>query len=470
MAKKKLLEAVKNVSYTFVSNALSALISIIIAFVIPKLINVEQYGYYQLYVFYSGYVGVSFFGMCDGFYLRIGGQYYKDLNKPLYSTQFWLLGAYEIIFFAVIFTGSLFFSTEPERHYVITCVCIAAVAMCLRWFITYILQATARIKEYAIVTILERILYVCAAVPTVLLGYRGFELLVVIDVAAKYISLLIGVWYCRDTIVAKTLSVRTVIPEVRENVSVGFKLMMAQLSDLLIIGVVRFGVQSYWDIATFSRVSVTLTVSNLIMTAIQAISIVMYPMLRRTDKKQLTLLYRIMRIMLVATAFGSLILYYPIQRILSAWLPQYAESLQYAAILFPICMYQSKMSLLVNTYYKTLRLENLLMKCNMAALALSGIFTLLSTLVLNSVTAAILSILIVLVFRCILSELLLSRRIAIEVKKDIVIELAMTVAFIVCNWFFGFAGMVMYAGCYALYLLIKKNDIMETVSFIKSMR
>ena len=92
------------------------------------------------------------------------------------------------------------------------------------------------------------------------------------------------------------------------------------------------------------------------------------------------------------------------------WLPQYAESLRYAAILFPICMYQIKMSLLVNTYYKTLRLENLIMKCNIAALALSIVCTLVSTLLLYSLTAAIISILVILIFRCILSEIILSKK------------------------------------------------------------
>ena len=470
MSKKKLLDFTKNFSYTFMSNILSLLISVVIAFVIPKLISVEQYGYYQLYIFYTNYVGVSYLGLCDGFYLRIGGKYYDDLDKSLYSTQFRLLGIFEIVIYTFIFCGSLFFATDENKHYVIACVCVAAVGMCLRWFITFILQATARIKEYAIVTIIERVLYVLVAVPMVLGGYRGFELLVIIDVVAKYISLFIGVWFCRDMIRSKTLPLRTVFPEVRENISAGFKFMLAQLCDMLIIGVVRFGVQSYWDIATFSKVSVTLTVSNLVMTAINAISVVMYPTLRRTSEERLPALYRIMRIILVGFAFGALIFYYPIQRILTVWLPQYTESLRYAAILFPICMYQSKMSMLVNTYFKTLRLENLLMKCNMAALALSVVLTLVSTLLLNSVTAAIISILIVLIFRCILSEIILSTKLPIKVIKDIFIEIVMTVAFIVCNWFFGFAGMMMYAVCYVMYLIIKRKDILESLNFIKSMR
>lgn len=470
MSKKKLLDFTKNFSYSFVSNMLGLLISVVTALVIPRLISIEQYGYYQLYIFYTSYVGVSYLGLCDGIYLRNGGKYYEDLDKPLYNTQFWMLGLFEIIVYAGIFCGSLLLGSDASRHYVIACVCLAAIGVCLRWFIVFILQATARIKESAVVTIIERIIYVLFAVPLVLAGYRKFELLIVIDVAAKYVSLLIGMWYCRDIIRAKMMPVRRVLPEVWENITVGFQFMLAQLCDLLITGVVRFGVERRWDIATFSKVSVVLTVSNLIMAAINAVAVVIYPMLRRTNEERLPQFYRIIRVLLGTAAFFLLIFYYPVLQVLSAWLPQYAESLRYAAILFPICVYESKMSLLVNTYYKTLRLERLLMKCNMAALALSAVCTAVATLVLNSVTAAILSILVVLIFRCILCELVLTRKIRIEVTKDIVIELVMTVAFIVCNWFFGFYGMLAYIVFYLGYLALKRRDIRETVGFIKSMR
>lgn len=457
-------------SYTFSSNFISALISAAVVFVIPRCISVEQYGYYQLYLFYTNYVGVSFFGWCDGIYLRAGGQYYDRLDKSLYCTQFWLLFLYELLFYIVICVIALQTVDEADRGFVIVCVCLVAMGMCLRWFITFVLQATARLKEYAVVVITEKVLFLLTAIPVALLGYHRFDLIVVLDVVAKYMSLFVGVWYCRDLVFAKiTLSMK-VVSEIWANIRAGLKLMMATLCSMLIIGVVRFGVETYWDIATFSKVSLTLNISNLFLVAINATSVVVYPMLRRSSEKHLPRMYGLMRILLMGLILGALVLYYPIQRLLSVWLPQYMVSLRYAAILLPICVYESKMSMLINTYYKALRLENLLMKCNMAALALSAALTLVATVVFHDVTFAILSILITLVFRGIISELLLSKHIDIKVKKDIVIELAMTVAFIVCNWFFGFAGMVMYAGCYALYLIIKKSDIMETVSFIKSMR
>lgn len=470
MAKSKLIDFIKNLSYTFVSNILSLIISAVLILVIPKLVGVETYGYYQLYLFYMNYVGVLYFGWCDGIYLRLGGKYYKDLDKPLYSTQFRLLGLMEIIIYLCIFLGSLVLVKDINKHFVIGAVCVAAVGMCLRWFITFILQPTARIKEYAIVTISEKLLFVVLTLALMAIGYRDYKLILLADVVSKYVSLGIGIWYCRDIVFSKSVPIKSAVLEIKENMSAGIKLMLASLSSMLIIGVVRFGVENHWDIATFGKVSLTLSLSNMVMTAINAIAVVMYPMLRRTNESSLPKIYEIMRVLLMGIIFGGIIFYYPAQKILTLWLPQYAESLRYAAILLPICVYESKVSIIINTYFNTLRLENLLMKCNMAALALSVILTLVSTLVLNSVTAAIVSILIVLIFRCILSEMILSTKFPIKVVKDIIIELVMTLAFIICNWYFGFIGMLMYAVCYVIYLIIKHKDILKSLNFIKSMR
>ena len=129
--------------------------------------------------------------------------------------------------------------------------------MCLRWFITFILQPTARIKEYAIVTISEKILFVILAMSLMAAGYRDYKLLLAADVFSKYVSLGIGIWFCRDIVFSKTAPVKSAIPEIKENMSAGIKLMLASLSSMLIIGVVRFGVENHWDIATFGKVSLT---------------------------------------------------------------------------------------------------------------------------------------------------------------------------------------------------------------------
>ena len=452
------------------SNIFSMMVTAILVLTIPKLVNTETYGYYQLYLFYINYVGLLQFGWCDGIYLRLGGKYYEDLDKQLYSTQFCLLGLIEVVIYAVIFLGSLALVKDVNKHFIIEAVCIAAVGMCLRWFITFILQPTARIKEYAIVIVSEKILLLILTMVLMLSGYRSYKFIVIADIFSKYISLGIGILYCKDIIFSKILSFQTAIQEIKENISSGIKLMLASINTTLITGVVRLGIECHWDISTFGKVSLTLSISNMVVTAINAVGVVIYPILRRTNKDKLTDIYKIMRIMLMGLVFGALVFYYPAQKILTLWLPQYTESLRYAAILLPICVYESKVSILINTYFNTLRLESLQMKCNLISLVFSIILTCMSIYVFDSVTATIFSILIVLMFRCVLCEIVLSTKLPIAVVKDIVIETFMTATFVICNWYFKISGMLIYMIGYVIYLAVKRRDIKEAVGFIKAMR
>ena len=77
-------------SYTIFSNFVSLIASALVILIIPKLIGVEEYGYWQLYLFYSSYVGFLHFGWNDGIYLRFGGEDYNNLDKNLFNNKKYL--------------------------------------------------------------------------------------------------------------------------------------------------------------------------------------------------------------------------------------------------------------------------------------------------------------------------------------------------------------------------------------------
>ena len=45
------------ISSVVVSNIVGLLVSTIVVLIVPKYIDVTQYGYFQLYIFYVGYIG-----------------------------------------------------------------------------------------------------------------------------------------------------------------------------------------------------------------------------------------------------------------------------------------------------------------------------------------------------------------------------------------------------------------------------
>lgn len=94
------------------------------------------------------------------------------------------------------------------------------------------------------------------------------------------------------------------------------------------------------------------------------------------------------------------------------------------------------MSLLINTYLKTLlREEKAMLKVNLIALGFALILTFITTILIEDLNLAILSIMILLVFRCISAEIYLSKIMNISVFRDIILEIIMTIIFILGGWF-----------------------------------
>lgn len=467
---RKALDFIKNFSYTLTSNLISIVISTIVTLVVPKLIGVQEYGYWQLYLFYSSYVIFLIFGWNDGIYLRYGGKEYKDLDKGLFFSQFSMQVISQIIMVFIVYFLSNIFVSDGNKLFIFEMTALCMLIVNVRYMLMYVLQATNRIREYAWITMADRIFYLCLIVFLLLAGVREYKLMIIADLAGKLISLFIGMYYCRDMVFRKITTFYFSFKEAYENISVGVKLMFANISSMLVVGVVRFGIERSWDVSTFGRVSLTLSISNFLMTFIGAVGLVMFPILRRTDENKLPAIYSTLRDFLMVLLLGILIIYYPFKAVISAWLPNYAKSLKYMAILFPMCVFEGKMSLLINTYLKTLRKEKQILRVNLATLCFSVLMTYITTYLLKNLDLTVVSIVVILAFRCIIAELYLSNALHISVYKDVVLELIMTAVFITSGWYINsWMTMLIYGGAYLIYLFIKRKDIKNTGKNIRAL-
>ncbi|MGE1107743.1 lipopolysaccharide biosynthesis protein [Bacillus wiedmannii] len=458
----------RNFSYTFIANILSIVISTVLLLVVPRFIGVSDYGYWQLYIFYSSYISYMSLGLTDGAYLRYGGWEYNNLYKPVFVSQYWFLVAFDVVVNFSIFLFYSSISTDTSKTIVVALTCLTGVLVVPRSLLTFMLQATNRIKEYAIILILERMVYFILVIIFLMNGIKQFEYLIFADIIGKICSIVYSLFSCKELVFGKLDSIKISIKEIWINVSVGSKLLFANFASMLIIGIVRFAIEGNWSIETFGKVSLTLSIANMLMLFINAIAVILFPTLRRTSKEKLPDIYKTMRISITVPLVGLLIFYYPAKSVLSAWLPQYAESLTYMALLFPMCLYESKMLLLINTYLKTLRKEKWMLIINLITVGLSLVLTFISVYLLNSLNLAILCIIFLLAFRCIIAELYLARVLNIRVKKDILLELFMTIVFISVSWYLSALwAAAIYVAVYIGYIVIKWNDILYILKNIK---
>ncbi|HDR7202108.1 TPA: hypothetical protein QCW56_000582, partial [Bacillus cereus] len=380
----------------------------------------------------------------------------------VFVSQYWFLVVLEIFISSSIVLFYILVSPGTSKTIVVLFTCLAGILIVPRSLLMFMLQATNRIKESSIMLMIERVIYFILVIAFLISGIKQFEYLIVADIIGKIFSVFYSFYVCKELVIGKFESVKMSIKEIVINISVGSKLLFANLASMLIIGIVRFFIEANWSIETFGKVALTLSISNMLMLFINAIAAVLFPTLKRTPQERLPAIYKMVRTLITLPLVGLLIFYYPLKVILSAWLPQYADSLTYMALLFPMCLYEGKMLLLINTYLKTLRKEKWMLIINLTTVAMSLVLTCISVFVLNSLNLTILCIILLLAFRCIVAEIYLARFLNIEVKMDIILELSITIVFIVISWYLSvISALFIYLVVYMIYLMIKKNDIID---------
>lgn len=456
----KLNEIIKNISYAFSANFISFGISICMVIFLPKFLSLEDYGMWQLFLFYFSYLGFLHFGWEDGIYLRYAGKKFEELKMNVFSGQIYGIVVLQIMLTILLIGWAEAFIEDYTRRVVFICAVSLAVFVNFNNACNLIMQITNKIKEYARLILIERLVLLMLIFSSLAAGLNHFYNMYLAKVGSLCIASAVCCILCKPLLKPKFSSFQNFFSEAFVNIEVGIKLMFANIASMLIIGIIRYGISLGWDITTFGKVSLTLNISNFFMIFISSVSVVFFPILKRMNSDKLSNMYVNIRNMLGVLLFGMFLFYYPVKKILSWWLPTYADSLIYMAVLFPICLFESKVSLLINTYLKSMRKEELLLKINVISVMVAIVITFVTVKILHDLNATVFSIVFLYAFRCELAEIYIERLLSIKLKREIVIEILMVTVFVVSgialnSWLSTFA----YGLAYVIYLALNKNQI-----------
>lgn len=468
--KASIKEFIKNFSFNFGAQLLSTAISIVTIFLIPKLIGTEEYGFIQLYLFYASYTSYLSFGISDGIYIRYGGQSYNEIDKSVFAWQYWIETIVLALLSGIIVWIAIIFDLSGNKTVMLFWAMISAIIIVPRSLITFLLLSTNNIKNSSIVTMIERILYFIIC--TVLLLFKVKEPMpyVYADIIGKIVSTLyIAILYKELITIAKTKAYRIFI-ELKENLIVGVKIVSAGIISLLIIGVVRLEVSNKWNLSVFGEVSLSLSVANLLLVFVNAISVVVFPVICRASRESLCKVYTLIDESLETILSAILALYYPIKIILVLWLPQYEVSMDYMALLFPICLFECKVSLLLNTYFKAIREEKYILVVNTIAATISIILTTIFAYGMHNLILTISVIPVVLGLRCIIAEQIIGKLLMISNLRSICFEIGVFIIFVICNWCIGgLKGFIIYVIMFIIYMVYNKKEFLCVKNEIKAL-
>lgn len=449
-----------NAVTAFAAQGISLLVSVLMSLLVPKVLGVSTYGYWQLFIFYTSYSGLFEFGLNDGVYLLEGGKTRSEIDKKSINSQFWFNVCLQTIIGVIITLVAMFSSNEPEREFVLLSFALYTVMLDVSAFLGYVFQAMNETKLFSRMALLERLAFLVPMIVLVILKVDQFQGFVIAYLAAKSLALFYSLMKGRDILVAGQYSIKRTIGLSLKSISVGFGLMIANIADMLILGVGRFLADGFWGIEVFGKISFSLSLVNFFVSFVSQAAMVLFPALRQGSFEERRNFYHIVRDTMEFVFPLIYALYFPLVCVLSIWLPQYSDSYIYFAYLLPVCVFNTKMTVCCSTYFKVLRMERTLLKANLVTLLLSLGCALLGVFAFNSLEVVLLGAVASIICRSIWSERKLDSW--LDVKKTLVPfeEIFLTLSFIVIAvQIRDFVGFITYLIIYLIYLLLNRDSV-----------
>ena len=212
----------------------------------------------------------------------------------------------------------------------------------------YVFQVTNQLKKYSFYTVFDKIVVLLVISLVLVLGIDNFIFVVIADTFSKIVVLGLMVYSCRDIIFGNGCDFATAYKETQKNISVGLKLMFANLAGMLVLGFGRFLIERFDNVEVYGAYSFSISTMNLILVFVSAIGLVIYPTLGRLDTKNYSKYFIQLNNIICLFVYFLLVAYFPLSVFVLKVMSKYVVVLEYLPIIFSIIFIQAKMQILIN--------------------------------------------------------------------------------------------------------------------------
>lgn len=456
-----------NILFSMIAQIISLLTSLVINLIVPKFIDGYQYAYWQTYVLYASYTGVLHFGLLDGIVLKFSEFDYDKLDKKKISAHFCVLLLLLFSLSAIGLIIALVFLSGINQI-IYSFVSLSIMSKNLFMFFSYSFQITNRIRQYSQLVIGQRLVYGIFSAILVAFQVNAFFIYCAVDIISDCIGIIVSYKSNREIWRTNLVAVKENFSEIVDSFKAGSSLMVANFSNNFIIGSTKMVVQSFWSPLIFGQVSFGFSITNIFLSFVSAVSVVLFPSLKRMDLESLPILYQKLRPIISIVLFAILMVYFPSLFVLSIWLPNYKTSLLYAGILLPIIIYSIRGNLLINNYLKAYRLEKSLLWVNICCLGLELGLIFISVSFFRNLDFLLVWTVLITMLKGIWTEHIVSVVISKSFVRENIVEVILATIFIICTYFSpNIMGFCVYGIALALYIFSERKLVKTVVQRLR---
>lgn len=433
MESKIIKEGLQNSIFVLFAQTVKFALGISRALVLPIILGVSNFGYWQIYLLYVGYAGVFTLGFNDGVYLKYGRYNYDELPNYIFRSTFKIFFVLQLAF-SILLMFPIMFEVDIDKKSAMILAALNIPILGLSGSLSYILQITNQLKKYSLYTILDQVMSITVILAALLLQTNHYLVIVMGDILSKLVVLGLMLVSCKELIFGKGVKFKTATNEFANNVKIGIKLMLANMAGMLVLGFGRIIIERFKSVEDYGVYSFAISTLNLVLIFSMALGTVIYPTLSRIEVQGLSKIFEKMADKIQVLTLCLLLSFFPLKYFIENFMGEYYLIFEYLPVIFAIGYVQSKMHLLINPFYKLLREEKAMLNANIIGLIMAVLFVSISFWYTNSIFMVAASTLLAMTIRLILSEKYLKKVLNIKQSKEWVIECLVVGAFIFLSY------------------------------------
>ena len=433
--------------------------------IVPKVLGETEFAYWQLFIFYSNYVGLFHLGITDGVYLKYGGYEYADIDKPDIRFQLGILTAWLVVFSMSVLYFTGISPLGIERKVILALTGLYMISANMTWYLGYIFQASNRIKDYSVAVILDRLFFLVVVVVSLILDKGNYLFFIAAYIVTKLFAVVYSFSRMHGLWRGQRYRIKDGLLNTIDYIKNGIFLTLSSVSSILILGIGRFIIDCVWGIHSFSKVSFSLSLTNFFLLFVGQVSLVLFPSLRKISEDKQKEIYEKCHNFINVILPLTFVLYIPLKKLLMLWLPDYELSFKYLGLLLPLCLLDGKMQLMCNTYFKVLNKQKILFAVNLFSMIISLITSVIGAWGMGNMNFVVVGFVIAIAVRSIVSEIYLNyyMKLGRKIYRDVIYEVIVIVIFMASSWFFtDMAAFLITVTGYILFICLnccKASDI-----------
>lgn len=452
---------VSNIFWVFGSQLIVLALGVIKALILPIALGVEDFAYWQIYLFYTLYVGITTLGYTDGLYLKYGGFTLQDLPlaKIRVANFFYLLviavGSVALFIFAAL-------NDDFPRQVIFTAVALNVIILGVIANIGLTLQAVNELRAYAYLVSADKLFFTLCLTGLFFDEFRSFYFIIATDILSKFILMIILLYRYRQLFCGGLVVMSDGFREFVSSLGAGAQLLIANISGMLVFGVGRIIVEYGGGIEGYAHYAFSVTLSSIVFVSISALGVAVYPALKRLLREDYLNYFEKMNNAFLLIIFLMLSGFFPAVLLIDYFFINYRPALEFLSPMFIVIVLQGKMTLVNNTFFKALRLESQMLFANLCSLIVVCVVSTIIFLWTGAIVSIVYSTLCT-VFVCAYAcEIYLRQQMSGRFSASILWEPFSLAAFIfITSMFSTFVGFVVWVVLGICLGILKRKKIID---------